>query len=349
MNPQDADQINRIAAATLGGAPAPQGAPQQQAAPAAPQKPADAPTTEQEAASQAGAPQTEGDKSQQDPVTYKVKFGDQERELTEAQIAQTFERYRDLNHKHASMKPIVGLAERMMQASGARPDQLAQYMEAAAKAFTKNAQFGGNRPKGPGVAQPQQPGPNAGQPMAANLDDEFRKYEDENAISLPPGYRENMTRMQRMEQAMQSQMGMMQQMLSRMSGAAQQGAQSAQSAQADRQQVVQGTIANNLDRAQQQAGLADEDGQAFMAYAGERGYTIEDFADPDLTMAVVGDFKNHKNTPEFERLQSAMQRREAFLKTGNPSAAGGAPGGTKPQGDPTLERLASAAMQKRQG
>ena len=33
-----------------------------------------------------------------------------------------------------------------------------------------------------------------------------------------------------------------------------------------------------------------------MRYAGERGYTIEDFADANPTMKVVNDYKNAKNT-----------------------------------------------------
>jgi len=332
MATPDQDQVARIAAAQLG-APAPE-----QAAPAAPKE---APTTPQEAAEETGSPQTEGDRVQQDPVVYKVQMGEEERALTPEQISSTFSRYKDLNYRNAQMKPINALAEQLMNKSGASPEQVASLMQASLQAFTKNAQMGKNRPAQDGVAEPQQPGPNAQQP---NLNEEFSKYEDENAISLPPGYREGMSRIQRMEQQLQQGMNMMNQVLQRSQQGAQQGVEAAQTAQVDRNTAIQQTIANNLDRAQQAAQLPDEEGQNFMRYAGERGYTIEDFADAGLTQKVINDFKNERNTPEFSRLQEMAQRREAFLKSqsGGPASAPNAQAG-----DDTLARLSASALAKR--
>ena len=88
------DQIARIAAKQLTGE-----APKEKTAPAE-----DA--TPQEQAAQVASPQTEGDKTQEAAVMYKVKMGDKERTLTPQQISSTFERYRDLNHKQAQMKPL---------------------------------------------------------------------------------------------------------------------------------------------------------------------------------------------------------------------------------------------------
>lgn len=345
------DQIARIAAKQMGveppaaPAPAPAPAPQPQAAAPRPAPRKDAPPTAQEQASKAGSPQTEGDRQNQTPMVYKVKIGDQERALTPQQIASTFERYRDLNYKHSQNAPINELAERMMKAGNATPDQVAKFLGAAAQAFTKNAQMGRATQQGqPGTAPSGQPSPRAPQP---NLDEEFRKYEDENAIALPPGYREAANRMNRMEQQLNQSMGMMQQILQRSQQGAQQGAQAAQSAQQDRNATIRNTIANNLDSAQREAGLPDEDGQAFMRYAGERGYTVEDFADRNLTRRVINDFKNQKNTPEFQRLQQMAQRREAFLKSQSGGPATGQGGQARPRGDQTMARLTAGALNRR--
>ena len=124
------DQIARIAAKQLTGE-----APKEKTAPAE-----DA--TPQEQAAQVASPQTEGDKTQEAAVMYKVKMGDKERTLTPQQISSTFERYRDLNHKQAQMKPVMDLAEKMMQAGNIDGGTAAKLMEASMQAYTKNAQMG---------------------------------------------------------------------------------------------------------------------------------------------------------------------------------------------------------------
>ena len=323
------DQIARIAAKQLTGE-----APKENSAPAK-----DA--TPQEQAAQVASPQTEGDKTQEAAVMYKVKMGDKERTLTPQQISSTFERYRDLNHKQAQMKPVMDLAEKMMQAGNIDGTTAAKLMEASMQAYTKNAQMGRNRPAQENVAAPEQPSPNAQQP---NLDAEFKKYEDENAISLPPGYREAAARLNAMEQRLGQGMQMLNQMTQRMGQQAQQGIQSAQQAQGDRMQAVEQAIRNNLDRAQQAAGLPDEAVTDFQTYAGERGYTAEDFADSALTMKVVQDFANERNTPEFQRLKDMSSRRQAFLQTQQGSPAAPA---AKPTGDDTMARMAAKALAER--
>jgi len=323
------DQIARIAAKQLTGE-----APKEKTAPAE-----DA--TPQEQAAQVASPQTEGDKTQEAAVMYKVKMGDKERTLTPQQISSTFERYRDLNHKQAQMKPVMDLAEKMMQAGNIDGGTAAKLMEASMQAYTKNAQMGRNRPAQENVAAPEQPSPNATQP---NLDAEFKKYEDDNAISLPPGYREAAARLNAMEQRLGQGMQMLNQMTQRMGQQAQQGIQSAQQAQGDRMQAVEQTIRTNLDRAQQAAGLPDDAVTDFQTYAGERGYTAEDFADSGLTMKVVQDFANERNTPEFQRLKDMSSRRQAFLQTQQGSPAAPA---AKPTGDDTMARMAAKALAER--
>ena len=323
------DQIARIAAKQLTGE-----APKEKTAPAE-----DA--TPQDQAAQVASPQTEGDKTQEAAVMYKVKMGDKERTLTPQQISSTFERYRDLNHKQAQMKPVMDLAEKMMSAGNIDGGTAAKLMEASMQAYTKNAQMGRNRPAQENVAAPEQPSPNAQQP---NLDAEFKKYEDENAISLPPGYREAAARLNAMEQRLGQGMQMLNQMTQRMGQQAQQGIQSAQQAQGDRMQAVEQTIRTNLDRAQQAAGLPDDAVTDFQTYAGERGYTAEDFADSALTMKVVQDFANERNTPEFQRLKDMSSRRQAFLQTQQGSPAAPA---AKPTGDDTMARMAAKALAER--
>ena len=337
VNPQDMDQVARIAARQMG-AEAPQAAPQ--AAPQPAPKPKEAPETAQEKASEAGSPKTEGDKSSQDPVVYKVKMGDSERELTPQQISGTFERYRDLNYKQAQMKPITELAEKMMKAGNASPDQVAKFINAAAQAFTKNAKMGQSRPAQQGVAQPTQPPVNA-QNISEKMAAEFKKYEDENAISLPPGYREGLDEIQRMKGQMQQQMVAMQKVLQASQSNAQAGVNAAQQAGQDRAGVVRQAISNNLDSAQQANGLPDSDAKLFMAFAGERGYTAEDFADKALTNKVMQDFKNAKNGPELARLQEVQQRRQAFMQSPNKGPAV-SQSGAAPNDD--MARLSARAM-----
>ena len=330
------EQLQRMAANALsGGAQPPQQAAPQQAAPAPAPKPKDAPTTPMEKSAKAG-PQTDGDRMNEEPMVYKV--GD--RQLTPQQISSTFDRYKDLNYKNAQMKPINNFAEKLIQTSGGSPEQIAKLMEAAVGAFSKNTTMGNKRPAQQNVAKPEVPSNNATQP---DMNSEFAKYEDDNAISLPPGYREGMDRIQRMEQQLQQQMGVMNNVLKSTAQSAAQGRQMAQGASNDRGQVIQQTISNNLDRAQQAAGLPDEDGKNLMRYDGQRGYTIEDFADAGLAQKVVGDFKNQKNTPEFARLQQMASRREAFLKS---QSGGPASQASKPAGDQTLARLTAATLNK---
>jgi hypothetical protein len=334
-NPQEMDQVARIAAKQLGAeAPAPQ-------APAPAPKPQEAPTTVQEKAAEAGSPKTEGDKSSQDPVVYKVKIGDNERDLTPQQIAGTFERYRDLNYKQAQMKPVMELAEKMMQAGNATPEQVAKFMGAAAQAMTKNAKMGrAQNPQPAGTAAPQQP-QNGNANISERMAAEFKKYEDDNAISLPPGYREGLDEIQRMRGMLQQQTAQMAQVLQASKQNAQTGVNAAQQAGQDRAGMVRQAISNNLDSAQQANGLPDEDAKLFMAFAGERGYTAEDFADKGLTNKVMQDFKNAKNGPELARLQEMQQRRQAFMQAPNRGPAVGQSANVK---DDSMARLSARAM-----
>ena len=108
----------------------------------------DNPTDNREATEKAAAPQTEGDRIAEpaaEPVSneelsamYKIKMGDQERELSEQQIAGTFERYRDLNFKHSQMKPVIDTVSQLMERTGIDADMMNQEIIAALKAKQHN-------------------------------------------------------------------------------------------------------------------------------------------------------------------------------------------------------------------
>ena len=326
---QDMEQVARIAGRQLGAEQPPAEKPE-----------ADPNPTPQEQANAVGSPETEGDKSQMEAVIYEIEMNGNKRNLTPQQIASTFERYSKLNHQHAQMKPVLELAQQLMTATKGDPGKAANMMRNALSAMTKNTQLGNNRPKQEGVAAPQTQAP-----ASTNMDEQLAKYEEENAITLPPGYREQMAKLGQMEQMMGKQMKAMQMVLGQARQGAQQGSQAAQAAQADRMMVVQQSIANNLDRVQQKYGFADEEANDFMVFAGERGYTTEDFADINLLDRVANDYKSVKVSPEFERLKEQNARRQSFLRTqtstpmGNAEAAKG--------GDNTLDRLAQSAMARR--
>ena len=340
--------LERIVAKQLGDQPAAEA----QAAPQKKPEPSEKPTVQEQAAKEA-SPKTEGDKQQEEAIMYAVKMGDQTRQLTPQQIAGTFERYKDLNYKNQVMAPVNKLVESLMNPSNGKkysPEQVAKFLEAGAKAMTKNTQMGRERrdPEA-GVASGRPPSQPSS--MQRNMQEEFAKYEDENAITLPPGYREAAERMNRMEQQIQAQTVAMQSMMQGAQGAAQMGQQAASNAQTDRAASIRQTIANNLNAAQQANGLADSDAKAFMAYAGERGYTAEDFADKGLTEKVVADFKNNRNSPEFDRLQEMAKRRQSYLTSNAPSGGGAnAPKATrKSASEAQFDRLADRAMKNRIG
>jgi len=252
------------------------------------------------------APNDEAAQMNQQAATFKVKFGDLERELSENQIASTFQRYASLNHAHqtevAPMRPVLALAK-AIQAEAAKNgkniggEEVAQLLAAATKAMIHNPQMGKQ-------AAEEHP--------TDSWEAELGQWEQENAVSLPPKYKEAMRNMV----GMQGQMAQMQEILQQVAGRAQQVGQTAQTELQDARQAqldaIRATIGTNLARAQQQFGLPDESENDFMQFAMSRGYTMEDFIDPRLTATVVGDFKNNMNSPEMERLRALTSKRQAF-------------------------------------
>jgi hypothetical protein len=125
-------------------------------------------------------------------------------------------------------------------------------------------------------------------------------------------------------------------------GSAQQGAELAASGIADKSSAMATRISNNLDRMAQKTGLGEDQAEDFRIFAFERGYTSEDFLDPQLAMKVGTDYKNSIESGDMERLREIAKRRQAFTGTvGNtPQSEMASETGVEAEGDPTLNRLA---------
>lgn len=355
-NPQaDQTMIDQIANEALGAANQAHAAQQAQmqdnvSRPGAdPQRPNERPTANEQAQA-AGAPVTEGDLSGNEPVTYiDVDFGDGDvRKLSPNQIRDTMKRYRDLNYKHqtevAPNQPVLEYVNSIMQqaaASGAQvsPEEVIHFLNAAAQAYVSNPTMGQQHP----APRPQ------GIPIPNDMEAAMRQWEEENAVSLPPMYRDAASNMARLEQENQQIKAMMNQILEQAQGINSQATQQVQDAGQQQVQNMRTMAANNLNAAQQRHQLPDEDEQDFFNYAFERGYTIEDFVDPGLTDKVVGDFRNAKATPEMERLREMAKRRTAYTGTlGTQPSGGGGQGAPAP--DPNrqfIDSVTNDIMQKR--
>jgi hypothetical protein len=269
----------------------------------------------------------------EDTTAYTIDFDGEKRTLTPQQIKATFERYRSLNGKHSNMKPVLALAEKLMEGTGANAEQVATaMMEALKKANTKNPTMGAKAEE----ANEQ------GDPDEAALE----AWERDNAASLPPGYKNmaksNKAIMAELKNTQKMLMGILQASSQVAQAAAQQGKRVQQTAitQAKQQMAI------NLSKAQQAHGLPDDSAQDFMTFAAERGYTLEDFVNPELAYSVVGDFKNARNSPEMERLRAIAQKRQAFT-----ASVGSAPGGQQAGAAPaqtSFDSLANSVLARRQ-
>lgn len=266
------------------------------------------------------------------PVTFNVQFGEEERELSSNQIASTFDRYVALNRKHGELKPAIDLVENMLasaqeQGVQTNPQQLAEFLTAAVKAQMHNPPQGAN----PQVSA---------QTINEETEAALKAWETENAASLPPGYRENASRMQGIETQLGQVTQLLQQALQGQQQGAQQLQQQAQQVQGQAVNTTRQMIANNLNQVSQHLQLPDEDEPLFMQFAQERGYTLEDFIDPGLTLKVAQDFKNNRQAPEMQRLQEIASRRQAFTGSGGGNAVSGGAAPT-PQATPDEAFFAS--------
>lgn len=305
--------------------------------------------TAEDTASEQGAPDTEAQKMSDDPIVYEVAFGEQKRKLTPEQIASTFDRYSKLNHRHAMLSPVNAVIDKIMsEHQDLSPQQLAEKMEALYAAQSSNPQMG----EGANNQQAQMPPQGDQSQSNEDISAQLEAWEEENAVSLPPGYKESILNgnqsMGQIQQQLAQTQQMLQMVLAQSQGVADAAKQGVNSAQGQQINAIKQTIANNVDRAQSALQLPDDAANDFMTFATERGYTLEDFVDPQLTIKVMTDFRNNMHSPEMERLRKIAQRRQAYTgHLGSAPSAGQAPAPQGPEADPEFNSIVEGAMSKR--
>lgn len=338
MNP-DLDQndlsfIDSVASEQMGvppQQPAPQEAPQP--APEAKDKP-----TPQEQATAAVAPNTEQSQAKEAPFEFLDIDG---QPYTPAQIKGMVSRYKAQNYKHqtevapnAKSLAFINQLRQQAEAEGQQidDDAMTAIMQSAMEAYAKNPTMGKNKQGTSG--DPQRQDINMSQEhngnTAGDINAQLAEWEANNAIQLPPAYKEAIANSGAM-------MGQIQQLTELVKGltatnaqtaaTAQQQLEQAQSTHADagRQKII-----NNMQRIQNEYKFPDEAEKDFMAFVQERGYDLMELMDYDLANKLAGDFKNTQAAPELERLRAAADRRQAF--TGNLSPSPASQPGSSPQG-----------------
>lgn len=308
------DLVAQLAASHMGLPPTEEAAPQEQAAPP---PPAPDKQTVAEQAIEQGSPKDEADTMDDDAITYEIDG----RKLSPNQIRSTFERYRDLNFKnqeYADLHRVAEIASKL--GHGNNPGEVAKAFAAMLKAQQSNPTMGGDSDRDDRRSN------------ALPEDDELSRWEEENAAKLPPGYRELQSNLRDFGSGQQQLMEMMRAVIAQSGQTAGAAADTAINAKEQRHQLMQERIRHNLGSISQQAGLTGDHAQDFMIFAGERGYTLDDFIDPRLVASVMKDFKANMETPEMERLRSIAQRRQAYTgqlaasPTSGPAAAPAAGG-----------------------
>lgn len=358
LDQADMDLIGAVAAQQQG-----QPAPEPQAQPAAQPAPQDKPTP-QEQATAAVAPKTEQTSASQDPFEFfEVDDGKgNKRAYTPDQLRGITNRYSNLNYQHQTqIAPIqksvqfLNQLRSQAQAEGLdlNDDQLYSILEASMTAYAKNPTIGntGQQPNdqaAPGradVAIETQTGSTSQTP----LDEQLAAWEQQNAVSLPPGFKDALSKTGSLEQ----QIAQLTQMVAQLT---QSGAQTAQVAQGQLTQAQQAQadagrqrLVNNLQRVQNELQLPDEAENDFMAFVQGRGYDVWELMDYNLAKTLATDFKNNQQAPELARFRDMAARRQAF--TGNlspaPGNAGAAPAAPAAGADADFDQLTDAVMSQR--
>lgn len=338
----DADLINSVVNQQMGV--------EQQAAPAQqpPAKPADKPTPQEQATSQV-APKTEGTQSKADPFEFfdagngKVYTPEQLRGITS--------RYSDMNYKHqteiAPNAKSINFLNQLRQQAAAEghtldDDQMASMLEAALTAFASNPVIGNKGQQAPNNGNPaRQDVPVQTQTgTATDIEAQLSQWEQQNAVSLPPMYKDAIAKTGSLEQQIAQLTAMVQ-------GLTKQGNQIATDAEGKLKQAQQANsdagkqqIINNLNRIQTEFQFPDEAEQDFMAFVQGRGYDVWELMDLTLARTLATDFKNNQQAPDLERFRQMAQKRQAFTGNLSPSP-GNAPAGQQP---PTQEDADQAVI-----
>ena len=313
----DADLINSVVDQQMGVTPQTQ----QQQAPQQP--PAPKPTAQEQATAQV-SPKTEGTQSKAEPFEFfdagngKVYTPEQLRGITS--------RYSDMNYKHQTefapnAKSVNFLNQLRAQAAAEGhtldDDQMSQMLEAALTAFASNPVIGNKGQQAPTNGNPaRQDVPVQTQTgTATDMEAQLQQWEQQNAVSLPPMYKDAIAKTGSLEQ----QIAQLTQMVQ---GLTKQGTQIATDAEGKLKQAQQANsdagrqqVVNNLNRIQTEFQFPDEAEQDFMAFVQGRGYDVWELMDYNLAKTLATDFKNNQQAPDLERFRAMAQKRQAF--TGN--------------------------------
>ncbi len=350
LDPNDMSFIDSVSSEQMGVAP-------QAPAPAAPAPEAKDKPTPQEQATADVAPQTEQSASRKEPFEFLDIDG---QPYSPEQIKGMVTRYKGMNFEHqtkvAPIKKSVEFLNALRQQAAEEgqeinDDQMAAVLQAAMEAYAKNPTMGEN--KNPTSGDPARQDINMSQEhnntTPDNLEAQLAEWEANNAISLPPAYKDSILNGTKMQ-------GQLQELTQLVKGLTQTNATTAataeekltqaqnKSAETAKQQII-----NNMQRIQNEFQFPDEAEKDFMAFVQDRGFDMWELMDYDLGKRLATDFKNAQAAPELERLRASHQRRQAF--TGNLSPAPGATGSTPaPATDPDMEfinKVTDETMQTR--
>jgi len=345
-NQEDADLINAVVNQQLGVDNLQQQPPQQ--TPQQPAAKADAPTP-QEAASSNVAPKTEGAKSKADPFEF-FEAGNG-KVYTPDQLRGIASRYADLNYKHqtevAPISKSVTFLNQLRQQAAAEglelnDDQMAQMLETALAAFASNPTMNANSQAKPGQQQPGRQDINVNKPEPiTDVETALAQWEQQNAVTLPPMYKEAVAKTGALEQQIQALTEMVQNL-------SKSGAQIASTAEGKLTEAketsaknAQQQIVNNLSRIQNEFQFPDEAEQDFMAFVQGRGYDVWELMDYNLAHTLASDFKNNQQAPDLERFRQMAQRRQAFTGNLSPSSSSTPAASPQQQTNPDQEMIDS--------
>ena len=231
---------------------------------------------------------------------------------------------------------------------------VASILEAALTAYTANPTIGNKGQQAP--TNPQQGRTNTpietqtGTVDPNNIENALAQWEQQNAVSLPPMYKDAIAKTGNLEQQIAALTQTVQQL-------SQAGAQTAQTAQQQLQQAQQANsdagkqkLVNNLQAIQMEFQLPDEAEQDFMHFVQGRGYDVWELMDLNLAKTLAQDFKNNQQAPDLERFRQMAERRQAFTGNLSPSAGAGAantppPGAADPMAD--INAMTDTIMKQR--
>ena len=124
--------------------------------------------------------------------------------------------------------------------------------------------------------------------LETEFEDQIKRWEEENAVSLPPMFREGFKTIQALQNDNANMRQTMNQFLASAGQINQDAAQTAVAAEQQAQDAYRQTAANNLNEIQAKYKLPDSESDDFFTFAYERGFTQEDFIDIGLVDKIMG-------------------------------------------------------------